>query len=164
MSSANYNPAQAVNYSYGQLVYYNNMLYVVNKDDPAGTPGTPGSDYVAVGGNGSAGTVGPTGPTGPAGAVSGAQVVIGTTPAQNYSANSNAPAEVNCPAGYIATGGGSSAMTSSGTVEPSTNIAASLPIYSGTPSVPTGWRTIVNFTQNLQNVSITSYAVCIPGA
>jgi BclB C-terminal domain-containing protein len=64
-----YDPAQAPGYKAGQLIIYNGEVYVVDVDNPSGTPGTS-SDYTLVsmlGATGPTGDTGPTGPTGPQG-------------------------------------------------------------------------------------------------
>lgn len=46
-TAAAYDAAKAGQYVQGQLVYYNNDLYVVNKTNPTGTPGSS-ADYTAL--------------------------------------------------------------------------------------------------------------------
>jgi hypothetical protein len=67
-SSSVFDPSKTGSYKQGQLVVYNGALYVVGKDNPAGTPGSS-PDYTAItgGGGGGVGPTGPMGPTGPAG-------------------------------------------------------------------------------------------------
>ncbi|MDR2940344.1 MAG: hypothetical protein LBV08_08525 [Clostridiales bacterium] len=63
-----FNPADAAHYVTGQLIYYNNKIYVTNKNNPAGIPGSS-PDYTEAGGaTGATGATGPTGATGIAGA------------------------------------------------------------------------------------------------
>lgn len=66
-----FNPADAPTYLAGQLVYYGGTAYIVNVNNPAGTPGTS-PDYTSLQGiqgpAGPAGAAGPIGPIGPAGA------------------------------------------------------------------------------------------------
>ncbi|MDR1688722.1 MAG: hypothetical protein LBS21_08960 [Clostridiales bacterium] len=57
--SSAYNPADAPQYTQGQMVMYNGALYVVNRSNPAGTPGSS-ADYMAVGGGGSSALYDPT--------------------------------------------------------------------------------------------------------
>ncbi len=46
--SSVYDPAQASQYVRGQLVVYNNVLYVADRNGPSGTPGTTGANYTAL--------------------------------------------------------------------------------------------------------------------
>ena len=59
-----YDVTKAASYTAGQIIDYNNQLYVVNANDPAGTPGTS-PDFTPVAVQGATGATGPMGPPGP---------------------------------------------------------------------------------------------------
>lgn len=58
-----FDPTQSQYYVKGQLIYYDGNLYVVNTNDPSGTPGAS-FDYSLVTTTITKGVTGPTGPTG----------------------------------------------------------------------------------------------------
>lgn len=60
---ATWNPDNTANYVPGQIIYYNGKLYIVNTNNPQGTPGDS-PDYSEIH---SPAVPGPTGPTGPSG-------------------------------------------------------------------------------------------------
>ena len=57
--ASTFDPAAAPGYTAGQMISYNGNMYIVNTNNPTGTPGSS-PDYTAA-----AGAQGPTGPTGP---------------------------------------------------------------------------------------------------
>ena len=60
---ANFDPALAAFYSAGQVIRYNNQLYLVNANNPQGIPGTS-ADFTLLSSTGTTGPQGPTGATG----------------------------------------------------------------------------------------------------
>lgn len=64
-SPAIYDPSESHTYVKGQVIYHDGNLYVVNTDDPQGTPGSSG-DYTLIEPSDIVGPTGPQGPSGPA--------------------------------------------------------------------------------------------------
>jgi len=60
---ATFDPSETGNYKEGQLIYYQDTIYMVNKDNPSGLPGES-PDYTAVTPDPVSGPPGPTGPNG----------------------------------------------------------------------------------------------------
>jgi hypothetical protein len=127
-------------------------------------------DTGATGAQGAQGLEGDTGATGAQGAQglkgdTGAAGHNGATQVAVYSAVSTlaasstngATAEVSCPAGTVATGGGAGYNASGSGYLP--RVALSVPLPVGT-SPPTGWRAIVYDEGNTGNLHATVSVIC----
>jgi hypothetical protein len=141
---------------------------------PRGATGTQGAqglkgDTGATGAQGAQGLKGDTGATGAQGAQglkgdTGAAGHNGATQVAVYSAVSTltasstngATAEVSCPAGTVATGGGAGYTASGSGYMP--RVAVSIPLSVGTS--PTGWRAIVYDEGNNGTVRATVNVIC----
>ena len=102
-----------------------------------------------VGPQGPAGLAGLTGPVGPAGASANASQAIVQGPTVTVAAYGIGYADAYCPAGKKVTGGGYFA-------------SIAIPASSGpaAPSPTTGWRTVINNSQNGIPVDVYAFAVC----
>ncbi|MFT4039754.1 MAG: hypothetical protein QM692_16350 [Thermomicrobiales bacterium] len=112
---------------------------------------------------GKKGKQGPAGATGPAGPLAGSQAVVVSNPC-NFGAvasggeGTTTSCEVDCPTGFVATGGGyrGPAFTNGfGLItgsEPDPNA----------DNQPTGWIVTVEYIDFGQGFDVTAYAVCVP--
>ncbi len=63
-SSSVFDPSKTGSYTQGKLVVYDGKIYVVNRNNPSGTPGSS-SDYTEITGGQGSSARGATGPIGP---------------------------------------------------------------------------------------------------
>ncbi|MGF9756522.1 hypothetical protein AAII07_15070 [Microvirga sp. 0TCS3.31] len=102
-----------------------------------------------AGPSGLAGLTGLTGPQGPAGASANASHAIVQGPTVSVAAGAIGYADAYCPVGKKVTGGGFFA-------------SIAVPASSGpaAPSPTTGWRTVINNSDNVIAVDVNAWAVC----
>ena len=121
-------------------------------------PQGPKGDTGATGATGAQGAQGPKGDTGAAGHNGATQVAVYSVASTlAASSTSGATAEVSCPAGTVATGGGAGYNASGSGYLP--RVALSVPLPVGT-SPPTGWRAIVFDDGNNGTVHAVANVIC----
>jgi hypothetical protein len=121
---------------------------------PKGDTGATG----AAGATGAQGAQGPKGDTGAAGHNGATQVAVYSVASTLAASSTNgATAEVSCPAGTVATGGGAGYNASGSGYLP--RVALSVPLPVGT-SPPTGWRVIVYDDGNNGTVHAIANVIC----
>lgn len=112
---------------------------------------------------GKKGSQGPAGPAGPTGPLAGSQAVVVSEPCSFGAVASNAVGstdvcEVDCPTGYVATGGGyrGPAFTNGFGL-----VVNSYP-DANADDQPTGWIVAAEYIDFGQGFDVTAYAVCVP--
>ena len=130
---------------------------------PKGNTGATGATGAvgaagAAGATGTQGAQGPKGDTGAAGHNGATQVAVYSAVSTLAASSTNgATAEVSCPAGTVATGGGAGYNASGSGYLP--RVALSVPLPVGT-SPPTGWRAIVYDDGNNGTVHAVAIVIC----